>query len=95
MDSAGIGAVIQPYHDKIQIFATGKPPTNSSSSRIELFSGKYYAACTLGGIIACGPTHSAVTPLNLVKCRTQVDSSLARSNMLGSKRILGSNGKSF
>lgn len=34
--------------------------------KIELFSGSYFAACTLGGIIACGPTHTMVTPLDLV-----------------------------
>jgi hypothetical protein len=34
--------------------------------KIELFSANYFAACTLGGIIACGPTHTAVTPLDLV-----------------------------
>ena len=34
--------------------------------KIELFSGSYFAACTVGGIIACGPTHTAVTPLDLV-----------------------------
>lgn len=57
---------------------------------IELHSGKYYATCTLGGLIACvgflappacpivshglqGLTHTAMTPLDLVKCRRQVD----------------------
>jgi len=34
--------------------------------KIELFSANYFAACTLGGIIACGPTHTMVTPLDLV-----------------------------
>jgi solute carrier family 25 phosphate transporter 3 len=34
--------------------------------KIELFSGSYFAACTVGGIIACGPTHTMVTPLDLV-----------------------------
>ena len=35
--------------------------------KIELFSGSYFAACTVGGIIACGPTHTMVTPLDLVR----------------------------
>lgn len=34
--------------------------------KIELFSANYFAACTLGGVIACGPTHTMVTPLDLV-----------------------------
>jgi solute carrier family 25 phosphate transporter 3 len=38
--------------------------------KIELFSANYFAACTLGGIIACGPTHTMVTPLDLVRMRT-------------------------
>ncbi|KAF8002789.1 hypothetical protein HF325_002034 [Metschnikowia pulcherrima] len=59
---------------------------------ITLFSKEYYAACTLGGIIACGPTHSAVTPLDLVKCRRQVDSGLYKSNIQGWKTILKTGG---
>ncbi|CAF9909752.1 MAG: hypothetical protein GOMPHAMPRED_006857 [Gomphillus americanus] len=47
---------------------------------IELYSAKYYMACTLGGILACGVTHTAVTPLDLVKCRRQVDSKLYKGN---------------
>jgi len=36
-------------------------------------SNKYYALCGLGGILSCGITHTAVVPLDLVKCRMQVD----------------------
>lgn len=32
-------------------------------------------------LIAQGLTHTAVTPLDLIKCRRQVDSSLYKSNM--------------
>jgi len=52
----------------------------SAEKKIELYSGTYFGACTLGGIIACGPTHTAVTPLDLVKCRRQVDAKLYKSN---------------
>lgn len=34
---------------------------------------KYYALCGLGGAISCGFTHTAVVPLDLVKCRLQVN----------------------
>jgi len=34
---------------------------------------KYYAYCGFGGILSCGITHTAVVPLDLVKCRIQVD----------------------
>ena len=33
----------------------------------------FYVACSLGGIVACGLTHTAVTPLDVVKCNMQTD----------------------
>ena len=39
----------------------------------EFGSGKYFALCGFGGILSCGTTHTAVVPLDLVKCRIQVD----------------------
>ncbi|CAG8526687.1 3011_t:CDS:2 [Acaulospora morrowiae] len=42
-----------------------------SSQPIELYSGKYYITCAFGGVLACGLTHTFVTPLDLVKCRRQ------------------------
>lgn len=39
----------------------------------------YYAKCMVGGALACGLTHLAVTPLDLIKCRRQVDSTLYKS----------------
>ena len=42
----------------------------------EFGSTKYFVLCSLGGVLSCGITHTAVTPLDLVKCRLQVDYSL-------------------
>lgn len=39
----------------------------------EFGSAHYFALCGLGGILSCGITHTMVTPLDLVKCRIQVD----------------------
>jgi len=39
----------------------------------EFGSTKYYALCAVGGALSCGLTHTAVTPLDLVKCRIQVN----------------------
>ena len=38
----------------------------------EFGSATYYAYCGFGGILSCGITHTAVVPLDLVKCRIQV-----------------------
>jgi solute carrier family 25 phosphate transporter 3 len=61
---------------------TTSPHGSSSSSKsfvvpapkenIEMYSPAFYAACTAGGILACGPTHTLVTPLDVVKCNMQV-----------------------
>jgi len=40
---------------------------------IKLYSAEYYAYCGLGGILSCGLTHMAVTPLDLVKCNAQAN----------------------
>jgi len=40
----------------------------------EFGSAKYFALCGFGGVLSCGITHTAVVPLDLVKCRLQVDS---------------------
>lgn len=39
----------------------------------EMFSNKYFQLCAAGGATACGSTHTILTPLDLVKCRLQVD----------------------
>ena len=36
--------------------------------KIEMFSPAYYAAGAIGGAAACGFTHAAVTPLDVIKC---------------------------
>lgn len=40
--------------------------------KIEMYSPAFYAACTAGGMLSCGLTHMALTPLDLVKCNMQV-----------------------
>ena len=38
----------------------------------DVHDATYYAKCMVGGIFACGLTHAAVCPLDIVKCRMQV-----------------------
>lgn len=47
-------------------------PAPGEPGKIEMYSPAFYAACTAGGILSCGLTHMAVTPLDLVKCNMQV-----------------------
>lgn len=66
----------------------------ASKGGIELYSNKYYAACAGGGILACGITHAFVTPLDLVKCRRQVDKTLYKGNLDGWSKIYKTGGLS-
>lgn len=99
MGSSLADSIVQPVNDKIKDVIGGSGgssvPEPPAKSGIALFSPEYYAACTFGGIVACGPTHSAITPLDLVKCRRQVDSSLYKSNIQGWKTILKTSGDSI
>jgi len=85
------------------------PGVFTPKRKIELYSGTYFAACTLGGVIgkpsfpfsacsrapptdglayeACGPTHTLVTPLDVVKTRRQVDPKLYSSNFSAWRQI--------
>ncbi|PWY92753.1 mitochondrial carrier [Aspergillus heteromorphus CBS 117.55] len=64
----------------------------AKAGKIEPWTPKYYAACTFGGILACGITHTAVTPLDLIKCRRQVDPLLYKSNAEAFRKIRGAEG---
>ncbi|XP_072505616.1 solute carrier family 25 member 3-like [Notamacropus eugenii] len=47
-----------------------RPPREEYSC--EFGSPKYLALCSLGGVLSCGLTHMAIVPLDVVKCRMQV-----------------------
>ncbi|KAB0359731.1 hypothetical protein FD754_003887, partial [Muntiacus muntjak] len=49
------------------------PPPGERTYSCEYGSVKFYALCGFGGVLSCGLTHTAVVPLDLVKCRMQVD----------------------
>lgn len=46
-------------------------PAPTKKKSIKLYSPQFYAYCGLGGILACGTTHTLVTPVDLAKCRMQ------------------------
>ncbi|KAF2498199.1 mitochondrial carrier [Lophium mytilinum] len=65
----------------IQELGKGSAKAQAKAGNIEMYSMQYYAACTFGGLLACGTTHTLVTPLDLVKCRRQVDSKMYKGNI--------------
>uniref|UniRef100_A0A336K193 Phosphate carrier protein, mitochondrial n=1 Tax=Culicoides sonorensis TaxID=179676 RepID=A0A336K193_CULSO len=55
-------------------------------------STKYFLLCGLGGIISCGTTHTMVVPLDLVKCRIQVDPAKYKNIFHGFKVTMAEDG---
>lgn len=53
---------------------------------------KYLALCGIGGILSCGTTHTFVVPLDLVKCRLQVDQAKYKNLFNGFKVTVAEEG---
>ena len=65
-------------------FAAGAPVAQNPGE-VPYGSLEYYAKCAFGGALSCGLTHPAVVPLDLVKCRIQVDPAKYKSIVTGFK----------
>ena len=65
--------VITSIYPNIYIYPRNLAAGASEDYSCEFGSAKYYALCAVGGALSCGLTHTAVTPLDLVKCRLQVN----------------------
>jgi len=52
----------------------------------------YYAKCMFGGILSCGLTHTAVVPLDIVKCKMQVFPEKYKGLVPGIKTVLKEEG---
>eukprot|EP00695_Tsukubamonas_globosa_P003954 TRINITY_DN93_c0_g1_i3.p1 TRINITY_DN93_c0_g1~~TRINITY_DN93_c0_g1_i3.p1 ORF type:complete len:332 (+),score=188.86 TRINITY_DN93_c0_g1_i3:76-996(+) len=59
--------------------------------KIPLYSTEYYLTCGVGGIVACGLTHTGVVSLDIIKCRKQVGIKSSFSSIIkneGSKALV-------
>jgi len=65
------------------------------TKKVELYSKEYFALCGIGGILSCGLTHWAVTPLDLVKCNAQANPKEFPNTTGGFKTIYGGEGAKF
>jgi len=72
-----------------KLAAAATPDTGDSC---EFGSNKYFLLCGLGGILSCGLTHTMIVPLDLVKCRLQVDSAKYKNVVHGFKVTLAEDG---
>ena len=62
---------------KLSDIATLNPfskPFAADGGEVVFGTPEYYGKCMFAGSLSCGLTHTLVVPLDLVKCRMQVDS---------------------
>ena len=48
---------------------------------------RYYSLCCCGGVLSCGTTHTAIAPLDVVKCRRQTNPGIYSSLWDGLKKV--------
>jgi len=58
---------------KREVVATSAAKWDARYSHAIPHTNEYYGKCMIGGILSCGLTHLAVTPLDVAKCNMQVD----------------------
>lgn len=62
--------------NRMTIYSPKEPSvTPAAREPIQIYSKQFYAASAFGGLLACGLTHAAITPLDVVKCNMQIDAS--------------------
>ena len=44
----------------------------------EKHDASYYFKCMIGGALACGLTHTAIVPLDVMKCKKQIDPTFSK-----------------
>jgi solute carrier family 25 phosphate transporter 3 len=79
VDNVKNNSFTNPFHAQCEGLQVNEDRCISAASATEedsceFGSNKYFALCAFGGLLSCGITHTAVVPLDLVKCRIQVDS---------------------
>ena len=70
MPAAGAFAAASAVEPRMTFGFAAAPA--SGSGKIAMYSPEFYAACTAGGVLSCGLTHLAVTPMDIAKCNMQV-----------------------
>lgn len=66
---------------------------STSTSQLPVFTVKDYASYALAGAVGCGATHGAMTPIDVVKTRIQLEPTVYNKGMLGSfRQVVSSEG---
>jgi hypothetical protein len=58
----------------------------------DVHNASYYSKCMMGGILSCGITHTLICPLDIVKCRKQINPDMYKTTVEGLKTIKAAEG---
>ena len=53
----------------------------------DVHDASYYGKCMIGGILACGLTHTAIVPLDVMKCKKQIDPTFCKGMLDGVSKV--------
>jgi solute carrier family 25 phosphate transporter 3 len=51
----------------------------------------YYVKCMIGGLLGCGLTHTAIVPLDVAKCKKQIDPTFSTGLINGISKVKAAN----
>ncbi|GMS96986.1 hypothetical protein PENTCL1PPCAC_19161, partial [Pristionchus entomophagus] len=64
----------------------------TQAKEVPFGSLKYYSLCGAGGALCCGLTHALILPLDIVKCRMQIDAAKYPSIVAGFRTTIADEG---
>jgi len=88
---ARVSPIAFQQNDK-KVIATSAAKWDARYSHDIPHTNAYYLKCCLGGILSCGLTHAAVTPLDVAKCNMQVDPAKYKGLVGSTKTIMAEEG---
>ena len=53
----------------------------------DVHDASYYFKCMIGGVLACGLTHTAIVPLDVMKCKKQIDPTFSKGMLDGIAKV--------
>ncbi|KAG5180191.1 mitochondrial carrier domain-containing protein [Tribonema minus] len=87
--------ILQPGNGRKKVLATSAAAGGAWDARLShtpIHDNQYYLKCMLGGVLSCGLTHTAVTPLDVAKCNMQANPGEYKSLVQSIKKIMSEEG---
>ncbi|CCI47622.1 hypothetical protein ABG067_003668 [Albugo candida] len=89
-----VGAAPAASTQRKSLLATSAATWDARLSHTPIHDNVYYGKCMIGGILSCGLTHTAITPLDVVKCNMQVNPTKFKGLVPGLRTIASEEGTS-